>query len=300
MVHDGDGGRYIGTWHAIVTRDLDSSWVNWGMYRQMIHNETMMGGMLLPFQHIGRIYKKYEKVNKPMPFATVIGTEPLCAIASTIPAGVGVNEADLAGGLRKEPVALVKCETVDLEVPAHAEIVIEGHVLPGIRVDEGPFGEYTGFSSAPRNPRPVYEVSCLTHRNNPILTVSNMGVPVDEGDTVSTVAFRNVATSALAGLPVVEVDVPAYGSNHLVVVSVRRAYSGIAHHVANAIWGSRLSSFVPFVVVVDEDVDVFNLGEVVHAIVMKYHPVRGVHAQPSSTGNPLWPFLSFHESLWIQ
>src|SRR3990172_6744636 len=205
MVHDGDGGRYISTWHAIVTRDLDSSWVNWGMYRQMIHNETMMGGILLPFQHIGRIYQKYEKANKPMPFATVIGTEPLCAVASVLSPGVGVNEVDLAGGLREEPVDLVKCETVDLEVPAHAEIVIEGHVLPGVRVDEGPFGEYTGYSSAPRRPQCVYEVSCITHRHNPILTLSNMGVPVDDSDVVCTTAFRNVAVRALAGLPVVEV-----------------------------------------------------------------------------------------------
>ena len=86
---------------------------------------------------------------------------------------------DLSGGLRKEPVELVKCETVDLEVPAHAEIVIEGYVLPHTRVEEGPFGEYTGFRTSPRAPRPVYEVTCITHRNNPILTVSNMGTPVD-------------------------------------------------------------------------------------------------------------------------
>src|SRR3990172_1388732 len=91
MVHDGDGGRYIGTWHLIVTPDLDSNWVNWGMYRQMVHNETMMGGLLQPHQHIGQIHQRYEKANKPMPFATVIGTEPLCAIASAIPAAAGVN-----------------------------------------------------------------------------------------------------------------------------------------------------------------------------------------------------------------
>ncbi len=300
MIHGGDGGRYIGTWHAVVTRDPDSSWVNWGMYRQMIHNETMMGGLLQSHQHVGQMLKKYENVNKPMPFATVIGMEPLCTMAGTIPAGVGVSEVDLAGGLRKEPVDLVKCETVDLDVPAHAEIVIEGHVLPGVRVDEGPFGEYTGYSSAPRRPQPVYEVSCITHRHNPILTVSNMGVPVDDSDIVSTSAFRNVAVTALAGLPVVEVAMPSYGSNHLIVVSVRRAYSGIAQHVANAIWGSKLGSYTPFVVVVDADVDVFNLGEVIHAIVMKCHPVRGVHIKSNCPGHALIPFMDFHERLWGQ
>ena len=246
MVHDGDGGRYIGTWHTIVTRDLDSSWVNWGMYRQMIHNETMMGGLLNSYQHIGRIYQKYERANKPMPFATAIGTEPLCAIVSALPAAFGVNEVDLAGGLRKEPVDLVKCETVDLEVPSHAEIVIEGHVLPGVRVEEGPFGEFTGYSSAPRSPRPVYEVSCVTHRNNPILTISNMGMPVDDSAIVSTIAGRNEAIRALAGLPVVEVAMLPHSSNLLAMVSVQRAYSGIAQHVADAIWGSRMGSYGAF------------------------------------------------------
>ncbi|MDO8721592.1 MAG: UbiD family decarboxylase [Syntrophales bacterium] len=301
MAHDGDGGRYITTWGYVTTRDLeDTGWVNWGMYRQMIHTKNMMGGLILPGQDIGRMYQKYEKANKPMPFATVIGADPLATVGGSLSAGPGESEVDLAGGLRKEPIELVKCETVDLEVPAHAEIIIEGHVLPKVRVEEGPFGEYTGFRTSPRAPRPVYEVTCVTHRNNPILTVSNMGTPVDEADIVMTLAWRNEASRAVKTLPVVEVAMPAYGSGHLVVVSVERAYSGVAIHVANAIWGSKLGYLVPFVVVVDKDVDVFNLGEVVHAIVTKCHPVRGVHSRPNSPGHGLMPFMSFEERLWGQ
>lgn len=301
MAHDGDGGRYITTWAFIVTRDLeDTGWVNWGMYRQMIHNENMMGGLILPGQDIGRMYQKYEKADKPMPFATVIGADPLCGIGGSLSAGPGECESDLAGGLRMEPIELVKCETVDLEVPAHAELVIEGHVLPHVRVEEGPFGEYTGFRTSPRAPRPVYEVTCITHRNNPILTVSNMGTPVDEADIVMTLAWRNEAKRAVAGLPVAEVSMPAYGSGHLVVVSIQRAYSGAAIHVANAIWGSKLGYLVPFVMVVDADVDVFNLGEVMHAMVTKCHPVRGVHVRPNTPGHGLYPFLNFQERLWGQ
>lgn len=299
MAHDGDGGRYITTWAFIVTRDMeDTGWVNWGMYRQMIHTKNMMGGLILPGQDIGRMYQKYEKANKPMPFATVIGGDPLCAVGGSLSAGPGESEVDLAGGLRKSPVELVKCETVDIEVPAYAELVIEGHVLPKVRVEEGPFGEYTGFRTSPRAPRPVYEVTCITHRNNPILTVSNMGTPVDEADIVMTLAWRNEAVRAVKTLPVVEVAMPAYGSGHMVVVSVERAYSGVAIHVANAIWGSKLGYLVPFVVVVDKDVDVFNLGEVVHAIATKCHPVRGVHSRPNTPGHALYPFLNFEERLW--
>ncbi len=301
MAHDGDGGRYITTWAFIVTRDLeDTGWVNWGMYRQMIHNETMMGGLILPGQDIGRMYQKYEAANKPMPFATVIGADVLCGIGGSLSAGPGESEVDLAGGLRKEPVELVKCETVDLEVPAHSEIVIEGHVLPKIRVEEGPFGEYTGYRTSPRAPRPVYEVSCITHRNNPILTVSNMGTPVDEADIAMTMAFRNEVKRAVAALPVAEVAMPPYGSGHLAVVAIHRAYSGVATHVANAIWGSKLGYLVPFVIVVDSDVDVFNLGEIMHAIVTKCHPVRGVHSRSNTPGHGLIPFLNFKERLWGQ
>ncbi|EFK07621.1 putative phenylphosphate carboxylase, alpha subunit [delta proteobacterium NaphS2] len=299
MAHDGDGGRYIGTWQFIVTRDLeDTGWVNWGMYRQMIHTENTMGGLILPGQDIGRMYQKYEKADKPMPFASVIGGDPLTVVGGSLSAGPGECEADLCGGLRKAPIELVKCETVDLEVPAGAEIVIEGHVLPHVRVEEGPFGEYTGFRTSPRAPRPVYEVTCITHRNNPILTVSNMGTPVDEADIVMTLAWRNEAIRALKSLPVVEVAMPSWGSGHLVVVSVQRAYSGVANHVANAVWGSKLGYLVPFVIVVDEDVDVFNLGEVMHSIVQKCHPVRGVHSRPNTPGHGLYPFLNFQERLW--
>lgn len=300
MIHDGDGGRYIGSWHLIVTRDLDSDWVNWGTYRQMIHNENTMGGTVSDHQHIGQIYKKYEKANKPMPFATAIGTEPLCVLVSALPIPAGVNEADVAGGLRKKPVDLVKCETVDLEVPAHAEIVIEGHVPPGVRIEEGPFGEFTGFSSAPRAPRPIFEVSCIAHRNKPILTMSNMGMPVDDSSIIMTIGVRSAVMKALAGLPVVEAAMLPYSSIFLAVVSVERAYSGIAQNIADAIWGSKLGSQTPFVVVVDADVDVFDLKEVIHAIVMRCHPVRGVHPRSNCPGHGLMPFLNSRERLWAE
>jgi len=299
MAHDGDGGRYITTWGLVITKDLENpDWVNWGMYRQMIHNENTMGGLLLPGQDIGRMYQKYEKAGKPMPFATIIGPSTLTGFGANLSPGPGQNERDLVGGIEQSPVELVKCETVDLEVPANAEIIIEGYVPPGVRVEEGPFGEYTGYRVSPRAPRPIYEVTCITHRNNPILTISNMGTPIDEADISMTIAWRPEAKKALAGLPIVDVSIPAYGSGHLIVVSVQRAYSGVAIHVANAIWGSKLGYLIPFVIVVDSDVDVFNLGEVVHALVTKCHPINGVHPRPNTPGHGLYPFLSFQERLW--
>ncbi|MDY6864251.1 MAG: UbiD family decarboxylase, partial [Thermodesulfobacteriota bacterium] len=131
MVHDGDGGRYICTWHVDVNQDPDSDWVNWGMYRKMIHNKNTMGGIMLPFQHMPYIFfNKYEAKGKPMEFATAIAPEPVVTFAGCTMFPAGVTEADMAGAIRKEPVELVKCETVDLYVPATSEIVFEGYVSP--------------------------------------------------------------------------------------------------------------------------------------------------------------------------
>ncbi|MDO8634736.1 MAG: UbiD family decarboxylase, partial [Dehalococcoidia bacterium] len=180
MVHGGDGGRYIGTWHFVLADDPDEGWSNWGMYRQMLHNERHMGGLILPASDMGKIKVKYESQGKTMPFATVIAPDPLSAIASTVSPPPGISEVDLAGGLMGKAIELVQCKTVDLRVPATAEIILEGEILKDVFVDEGPFGEYTGYRSSPRMPRAVYKVNCITFRNNPIFAMTNMGIPIDE------------------------------------------------------------------------------------------------------------------------
>jgi len=299
MVHDGDGGRYISTWHFVITKDLDSDWVNWGMYRQMIHNSRDMGGLFLPTQDIGVMYyRKYEANNIPMPFATAIGPDPMSALASCASYGVGRNEADLAGGIRRAPVELIKCETSDILVPAHAEIIIEGEVVPYERVDEGPFGEYTGYRSSPRMPRPVYRVKAITFRNDPILTVANMGVPLDDADICLSVCGRTDIKTILDnyGFPITGIHLPPECSGHMIVVAVQAKYTNIASHIANAIWGTKLP--YPYIVVVDSDVDPYNITEVLHAIVTKCHPVRGIRAQAFAVGHPLLPFLSLEERMW--
>jgi len=180
MVHDGDGGRYFCTWHINVTKDPDSDWVNWGMYRAMIHTENSLGGLLEPFQHIGIIYSKYTAKGVPMEVAICIAPEPICTFCATVFFPPWVNEVDMAGAIRREPVELIKCETIDLMVPATAEIVLECTVDPNERKLEGPFGEFTGYRASPSMPRPVYRVKAITYRNNPITTMSCMGMPLDD------------------------------------------------------------------------------------------------------------------------
>jgi phenylphosphate carboxylase alpha subunit len=268
------------------------------MYRCMVHNEEYMAILLVAGQDIGRMFVKYEAANEPMPIAVAIAPDPCSVMAGTASPGPGVNEADIAGSLAQEPIEVVRCETVDLEVPAHAEVVIEGHVLPGARVDEGPFGEFTGYRTSPRAPRPVIKVSAITYRNNPIIHMTNPGMPLTEDDILFSVTWSGDARAALAKLPVVGVHIPPEAAGLLVVVSVRKLYEGIAEHVANAIWGSKVGYAIPYIIVTDEDVDPYNWNEVIHAMFTKLHPVRGIHVRQNTPGVPLFPYLNSYERKW--
>ena len=114
LIHGGDGGRYIGTWHTVITKDPESNWVNWGMYRLMVHDHNTLGCLFPLQQHIGQMYQKYEAMNKPMPVAVAIGGQPVIPLVSCVMLPPYVNEVDVAGGLQGAPIPLVKCETNDL------------------------------------------------------------------------------------------------------------------------------------------------------------------------------------------
>ncbi|MBI4319456.1 MAG: UbiD family decarboxylase [Chloroflexi bacterium] len=298
-IHEGDGGRYIATWAFTITKDPDSDWTNWGVYRQMIHTRNRTGGLIWPQQHNGMMYyRKYEARNKPMPFATVIGCDPICTIVGTIAFPAGVNEADMAGGIRQEPVQLVKCETNDLLVPATAEIVIEGVVMPRERWDEGPFGEYTGYRASPRMPRPVYRVECVTHRNNPVFTANCEGIPITE----SHLACQSLGSCAQAllsfrdaGIPVRDAYVPPHSAGNGIVVAVKKDYAGIAHHIVGASVAHKEGFRYLHTVICDDDVDVHDLNQVMHAFATKCNPRRGVQQKDYSVGWGLVPFLDLHE-----
>jgi len=299
MVHDGDGGRYIATWHAIISQDPETGLTNWGMYRAMVHHRRALGGLCLPYSDQWKIMHKYWSRGQAMPFAIAIGMDPLSSLVSMTPVPPGQNEVDYAGALMQEPVELVPAETSNLLVPAHAEIIIEGEVPPGVAVDEGPFGEYTGYRSSPRAPRIVYRVKAITYRSNPILTMSNMGVPVDDCDIGMSVGMRWTTIKRLreAGIPVTDVYFPPECVIHLAVVGVRKLYSDVAGQIANVLgtWPSGVPSHI---IVVEDDVDPFNLTEVLHALVTKCHPQRGIIVRDREPAIPLVPYLSLEERRW--
>ncbi len=300
-LHEGDGGRYIDTFGVTACQDPDSAWVNWGVYRHMIHRKSIMGGIVNPFQHIGMIYyQKYEARNKPMPFSIFFGGCPTAAMVGSMAIPAGVSEAEIAGGLRRAPLHLVKCETNDLLVPATAEIVIEGHVLPYERWDEGPFGEATGYRASPRMPRPVFRVDCITHRNNPIMPISCPGIELDECEILFSVFSLTAGMERdlrESGLPVRSVLAPPGLKFAALLVTVEKGHPGIADRVVSVVRSSKMGVFFQYVMVTDEDVDVTNLPETMHAILAKTHPVNGVQIMELAPGHPLIPFSDLHDKL---
>ncbi|MFC1979717.1 UbiD family decarboxylase, partial [Chloroflexota bacterium] len=297
MIHDGDGGRYIGTWHVTISKDLDSDWVNWGMYRHMLHNKNTLGIRSDPMKHLGGMYSKsYQPRDEPMEVAIAIGVEPISSFCAASPTPYGVSEVGLAGGLRGEPLQLIKCETVNLAVPATAEIVIEGEVRPYERIDEGQFGEFTGYMAGSREPAPVIRVKAVTHRNNPILTMSCMGVPVDD-NCIMSVAKGGEFLAALRarGLPVTGVCVPPEAGYTYTIVAVKALYSKIADDIAHVIWGLPIGTETPYLVIVEDDIDPFDMAQVLHAVATKCHPYRGIMRMERTPAAPFLPFLDPHE-----
>jgi len=151
-LHPQDGGHYIGTLNIGVCKDYDSDWVNWGTYRGMVHDKQSTGVFLGPLNHGGKILKKWHENNKTMEYAMFFGSDPMHNIIASSSVPWKVSEVDVVGGIRGEPVKLVKCKTIDLYVPANAEIVLEGTIAPGDLKKEGPFGEYPGYVVSGSNP----------------------------------------------------------------------------------------------------------------------------------------------------
>ena len=297
MVHDGDGGRYLCSWQVNVTKDPDTGWVNWGCYRGMVATRNTLTGSVSPAKHIGAHFQKYRPKKNPMPFAIAIGPEPVSGFIAGARVAANLYEAELAGALRQEPVELVKCETVDLEVPATAEIIIEGEISPTETDWEGPFGEFVGYSATGRGQSPVWKVTAVTYRNNPILTMSNTGVPVDEyhldvGLVRSAELYDRLRSD---GIPVRAVNAPPQGVGFLIIVSVSGRTPNIVERVTSSIWGAVQGANAPFVIVVGDDVDVFDIWQVLHAMVTRCHPYRDIWKVKRASAIPFMTFLSAYE-----
>lgn len=259
--HGLDGGRYINTWCAIITKDPETGIRNIGLYRGMILNKNEIGVLLVPGQGWGAHFLKYQRMGKPMPVAVVYGCDEMLVFCAATPLPRDVDEIEILGALNKEPTKLVKCETIDMEVPANAEIVVEGMIDtdPKSYKMEGPFGEYTGYYGEARE-RPVIKVKCITCRNNPIFRGTLEGMNYknpNEDSSVLVVSLSCIAKDILEsqGVPgILEISaVP------ITIVKIKKFFRGHAKQVAAALWGSSGAQYLfKIIIVVEEDTDIWN------------------------------------------
>ncbi len=309
LLHEGDGGRFLNTFGVIVARMPDKSWTNWSIARVMVVDAKRMTGIVAPNQHIGMVHKTWADIGKPMPFALVLGAEPFVPFVGGMPLPDHFNEVDFVGGYFGEPVEVVRCETVDLEVPASAEIVVEGYLSNRETEHEGPMGEYAGYLwPGPPSQKPVYNVTAITHRTDAILPISVAGEPPEENHTAWGIpnAAEIVYTLRKAGLPVATAWSPFASANHWFVISVERDWrsklpvnnSELCRKIADALFSSKAGMGTPKYIIVNDDIDVTDLHEVVWAFATRNHPgSQGELIFNDESTNPLVAFLDDAEKM---
>ncbi len=257
-----DGGRFI-TLPQVITRDPQSGIRNVGMYRlQVLDGKTLLvhwqrhkGGA--EHERLARAIQQAQ-----IPAAIVLGGDPASMWSASAPLPPNIDEYLLAGYLRGEPVPMVDCVSQPLEVPAEAEIVIEGFIDPNEHLPEGPFGDHTGYYT-PVEPFPVFHVTAVTHRDSPIYPATVVGIPPMEDVWMGKATERLFLPLMRLFLPeIVDVNMPAEGIFHnLVLVSIRKRFPGHARKVIFGLWGLALLSLAKTIVVVDDWVDVQNLSQ---------------------------------------
>ena len=298
-----DAGRFI-TLPCVVTRDPKTGKRNVGMYRMQVYDprttgmhwqrqkvaaehyrdrlrETQQAASLrvdlMARSSGGSMLVNGERPGGKMEVAVAIGTDPAITFSAIVPAPPDVEEYLIAGFLRQKPVELVKCETVDLEVPASSEIVLEGHVhLDELRT-EGPFGDHTGFYSLD-DLYPVFHLSCITHRKDPIYATTIVGKPPMEDGWMGKAVERIFLPLMKLTIPeLVDINLPLEGVFHnLMLVSIKKSYPGQARKVMNAIWSLGQAMFTKCIIVVDEDVNVQDVGEVTLKALNHIDPERDI------------------------
>lgn len=268
-----DGGPFI-TMPLVFTRDPETGMRNIGMYRMQVYDRRTTGMHWQRHKGGAQHHRVAERLGRRLEVAVALGADPILTYCATAPMPEGLDELMLAGVLSKRRVELVKCRTIDLEVPANAQIVLEGYVDPGERRREGPFGDHTGLYSLPDD-FPVFHISCVTMRRTPTYLTTVVGIPPMEDYYLGLASARIFLPLIRKTVPeIVDMHFPAAGIFHnLVLISIDKRYPGHARKIMSACWGLGQLMFSKCVVVVDKDVDVQNEAEVAWIV--------GTHVDPS-------------------
>ncbi len=283
-----DAGRFI-TWPLVFTRNPETGKRNVGVYRMQVFDERTTGMHWQTQKHGAEHFRRARAANPRgrIEVAVAIGAEPVTCLAGILPIPPDLDEMMFAGFLRSEPVEMVTCETCSLEVPAQAEIILEGYVDLSEMRTEGPFGDHTGFYSL-EGEYPVFHVTCITHRRDPIYLTTIVGPPPQEDFYMGHAVERIFLPVMKMQYPeIVDVAMPAEGIFHnLMIVAIRKSYPGHARKIMNAIWSLGQAMFTKVVVVVDHDVNVQDFREVVWKALCAIDPERDVQFVAGAGGFP--------------
>jgi 4-hydroxy-3-polyprenylbenzoate decarboxylase len=294
-----DGGRFI-TLPLVVTRDPRHGKRNMGMYRMQVYDGQTTGMHWQRQKVAAEHFRERLRMTggstraagsfagmpavttadlrgERMEVAVAIGTDPATTFSAIVPAPPEVEEYIIAGFLRQAPVELVQCETVDLQVPAHAEIVLEGYVELSELRSEGPFGDHTGFYTLPED-YPVFHITCITHRKDPVYAATIVGKPPMEDAWMGLAVERIFLPLIRLSAPeIVDIHLPPEAVFHnLMIVSIRKSYAGHARKVMSAIWSLGQAMFTKCIIVVDEDCDVHDVAEVTLRVANNIDPERDI------------------------
>ena len=270
-----DGGPFV-TLPLVITKDPETGIQNYGIYRMQVYDQRTTG-MHWQTHKVGTHHYRlsHELGLEKLDVVVALGGDPATIWTGSAPLPPDMDEMALAGFLREERVELVKAKTNGLLLPAQAEIVLEGYVTPGEERQEGPFGDHTGYYSM-EDPYPVFHVTCITHRQDPIYPAALVGRPPMEDYYMGKVSERVFLPMMKLILPeLVDINMPAEGSfTNLVIVSVKKEYPGQARKVMHGLWGLGLMSLVKTIIVVDHFVDVHNISEVAWRVTNNIDPAQ--------------------------
>jgi len=272
-----DGGRFI-TMPMVFTKNPETGKRNCGMYRMQVYDETTTGMHWQIHKHGAQHFRNLKRGGGGrLDVGVAIGADPATVFAAIMPLPEDLDEMMIAGFLRGQPVEMVKCETVDVEVPATAEIVLEGYVDTEELRTEGPFGDHTGYYSL-EDEFPVFHVTCITHRKKPIYQTIIVGKPPQEDCWMGEAIERIYLPLMQRQFPeVVDYHMPFAGVFHnLMIVSIRKDYPGHARKIMNGIWSLPQAMFTKCIVVVDNDTDVRDLNEVTWRVLNNIDPERDI------------------------
>ena len=294
-IHKDDGGKYIGTQDAVITKDPDGGWVNLGTARVQLHEPATLGIYISPGKQTRLIAEQYWTKKQPCPVAVVCGVEPVLFAAASLGLPWGVSEYDFAGHVRGEPVRTVSGDYTGLPIPADAEIVLEGE-MPPPEVDarpEGPFGEWTGYYATGTRPAPVIHVKRIYYRTDPIITVVG-DLKIYPLDSYLSLLFRSAeiwneldqcGVTDVQGVWQIE-----SAMRFMIVISLRQRYGGHARQAAHVALGAREGGYLGrFVIVVDDDIDPSNTPDVLWAIATRCDPETSIEIMRGCWSSPLDP-----------